>query len=287
MRFLVTGSTGFVGGHLVAALARRGEVVPFAGDVRDAASYAQLPRVDVAYHLAARSMPRASVDDPLGTWDVNLGGTLQLLEWARREDVARVVLVSTGHVYGPAAYSPIDEKHALRPVTPYGGSKLAAEAAVWGHAGSYGIEAVVVRPFNMYGPGQGPGFLVPDILLQLREGARLALGDPRPVRDFTYISDAVDMLERAGTAAAAVGHALNLGSGVGHRVSDVVDTALRVSGSRLRPTYDESRHSRGNVSELVVDAGLASSLLGWKPRVGLEEGLRRTWESLLEAGKNV
>lgn len=280
VRFLLTGAGGFLGRHLGARLASEGTVERFVGDVRDPRAFEGLPRVDVAFHLAAQSMPRRSVEHPRETWDVNVGGTLNVLEWARQGGAKRVVLASSAHVYGPAKYSPVDEEHPRRPVTPYGASKLAAESLALSYAASYPLEVVVVRPFNVYGPGQGAGFLVPDILLQLREGKQLKLGDPAPVRDFTFVDDAVAFFALAGSRAGVSGQALNLGSGEGHAVDAVVRTALRVAGSKLEPAYDPSRFRQGDLKELVVDNRRARAALGWAPKVGLEEGLRRTWEAM-------
>lgn len=280
MRALLTGAGGFIGRHLAARLRQGHDVRAFSGDLRDARAFEGQPHADVAWHLAAVSSPPESVRDPVGTWAVNATGTLHLLEWARRERVGRVVLVSSAHVYGPAKYSPIDEAHPTLPVTPYGASKLAAEALARGYAASYGLEVVIVRPFNVYGPGQGPGFLVPDILRQLREGEKLVLGNPAPVRDFTYVDDAVDLLARAGEAKDAAGATLNLGSGAGHSVEEVARAAIRVSGRHVEPTFDPSRFRANDTRELIVDNRRAREVLGWAPRVGLEEGLRRTWEAM-------
>lgn len=278
MSTLVTGASGFIGRHLVPACG--GDVRAFQGDVGDAAAFADLPRAETLYHLAALSSPKASVADPVGTWRVNAQGTLNVLEWARRADVRRIVLVSTAHVYGPAQYSPIDEKHPTLPVSPYGASKLAAEALGRAYHAAYGLGVVIVRPFNVYGPGQARGFLVPDILHQLREGKALRLGDPRPVRDFTYVSDAVAMLRAAGTRPGIEGQAFNLGSGEGHSVAEVAAKALAIAGSKLEPAWDPARSAPGDVRELVVDNRRAREALGWSPRVGLEDGLRRTWEAM-------
>jgi len=143
----------------------------------------------------------------------------------------------------------------------------------------------VIRPFNMYGPGQQLGFIVPDVLAQILEGRELAVGDTSPVRDFTYIGDAVEMISKAGSHAGAPGKAFNLGSGVGHSIATVIDTALRVSGSRLRPRVDPSRFRAAEIAELVVDARLANEVLGWTATTPLEEGLRRTWSAALAQPK--
>lgn len=286
MRALVTGATGFLGRPLVEALRSSGhDVTGFEGDVREAPSYADLRAFDVVFHLAARANVAESLQDPTGTWDVNVNGTLRLLEWARLGNARRVVLISSAQVYGPAQRSPIDESHPLRPVTPYGASKVAAEALVRSYSASYGFEHVLVRPFNMYGPGQTRGYVVPDVLHQIREGKALVLGDPRPIRDFTFVSDAAEMIARAGVEPKAAGRALNLGSGVGHAIGELVEIARKVSGTKLEPFFDEAKF-RGAVElpELIVDARAARETLGWTPKVDLATGLRRTWEALARGG---
>ena len=278
MRVLVTGAGGFLGRPLVRALAAaRHDAAALEGDVTRPATFAKAGKADVAYHLAAQSNVPASVKDPAGTWAANVDGTLQVLEWARRDGVARVVVISSAHVYGRPLRSPIDEEHPLAPRSPYGASKMGAEALAAAYHATYGVATVVVRPFNIYGPGQAPGFLVPDILGQLRAGKGLVLGDPKPVRDYTYLDDAVRFLVACGEAGGVAGEALNLGSGRGHSVEQVVQAALRASGSPLKPTFDPGRFRANESGAVVADVAKAKRLLGWSPQVGLEEGLRRAW----------
>lgn len=276
----MTGARGFLGSHLVEDLRRDMQVGPFDGDVRDPAAYEGLPKADLVFHLAAISSIPRSVEDPVLTWEVNSGGTLQLLEWARTSGARRVVLVSTGHVYGRPQYSPIDEDHPLAPVSPYGASKLSAELAARTYESTYGLEVVIVRPFNVYGPRQAPGFLVPDVFHPMARGEAPVLGDPEPVRDFTFVSDAVRFLRLAGTLPQARGATLNLGSGIGYSVRELAYTAAAVSGTDLQPTFSEARARKGETTELVVDNARAASILGWKPEVGLREGLRLTWDAM-------
>ncbi|HEX2022234.1 MAG TPA: GDP-mannose 4,6-dehydratase [Candidatus Thermoplasmatota archaeon] len=284
MQVLVTGASGFLGRHLVAALRGSADVRPVEGDVRDPATFEPLPRADLVYHLAAVSSVPDSLRDPARTWAVNAGGTMNLLEWARGRGVGRLVLVSSAHVYGPAEYTPIDERHPTRPVSPYGASKLAAEAMARAYGASYGMEVVVVRPFNVYGPGQARGFLVPDILEQIAEGRQLVMGDPRPVRDFTYVDDAIELLRLAGTVPGVGGETFNLGSGQGHPVETIVRTAIEVTGTSLRPRYDEARFRAAEVKELVVDNAHARKRLGWAPGVGLRQGVERAWRAVRARG---
>ncbi|MFA5943833.1 MAG: GDP-mannose 4,6-dehydratase [Candidatus Thermoplasmatota archaeon] len=277
MRVLVTGAGGFLGRPLLHALASAGNAHALDGDVTNAATFAGAGPADVVYHLAAQSNVPLSVKDPASTWKANVDGTLQMLEWARRDQVSRVILVSSSHVYGHPVRAPMDEGHPLQPRSPYGASKLAAEALAQAYHATYGVATVVVRPFNIYGPGQSPGFLVPDILGQLRTGKDLVLGDPKPVRDYTFLDDAVRFLVACGSAAGIAGQALNLGSGQGHSVQDVVEAAVRAAGSRLVPTFDPGRFRANESGAVVADVAKARRLLGWSPRIGLEDGLRRTW----------
>lgn len=280
MRVLVTGAGGFLGRHLAAALAARGdEVVVPAGDVTRAAAFAAVPDAQVAYHLAAQSHVPSSVQDPTGTWRNNVEATLQVLEWARRARPARVVLLSSAHVYGPPQRpGPLAESHPIAPRSPYGASKAATEALGTAYGASYGLDVVRVRPFNVYGPGQGAGFLVPDILGPLAEGRAPALGDPRPRRDFTFVDDAVRFLLLAGSVPAAAGQAVNLGSGQAHSVAEVAQAGCRAASSSLAPSFREAA-APGDHNELVADITAARRLLGWSPEASLEVGLRRTWES--------
>ncbi|MFA5862234.1 MAG: GDP-mannose 4,6-dehydratase [Candidatus Thermoplasmatota archaeon] len=282
MRALVTGATGFLGHHLVARLGQSAEVHALQGDVRTAASYEALPSVDVIYHLAGLVSIPQSVADPATVWSVNVDGTFRLLDWARaRAPQARIVLASSAHVYGRAECSPINETHPLRPVTPYGASKMAAEALGMSHHATYGLDIVTVRPFNIYGPRQARGSLIPDVLHQIHEGKELRLGDPRPIRDFTYVEDAAEFLWRSGTVPGIGGETFNLGSGTGHSVADVVALARKASGSYLEPIYDTSRFRSVDLLELVVDNRRARERLGWTPTVPLDKGLQKTWDALV------
>lgn len=295
-RFLVTGATGFIGKHIVPALRERGDVTllvretgepPFSGvrvvhgDVtRPETLSAAAAEADVILHMAAVSFVPDAVRDPVGAFAVNATGTVNLLEAARASrSLRRFVFLSTGHVYGPAQYSPIDEEHPLRPNGPYGASKLAAESMVAAYHAAYGLPTTVLRTFNVYGPGQSERFLVPTIIQQLASGAAPKLGDGRPVRDFTYVGDFVDLLLRATEAPEAIGKALNVGSGRGASVAEVARLLMDIAGVKGEPTFQEAQHREGEIMELVVDNRRAREVLGWSPNVTLGAGLEATWRA--------
>jgi nucleoside-diphosphate-sugar epimerase len=281
VRILVTGAGGFLGRPLVAALGRAGHAAgPLGGDVTLPGTFAAAGPTDALVHLAAQSNVPASTRDPAAAWHANVDGTLQALEWARRDKVGRVVLASSAHVYGRPLRTPVDEEHPLRPRSPYGATKVAVEALAAAYHASYGLDTVVVRPFNVYGPGQAPGFLVPDILGPLRRGQAPVLGDPDPVRDYTFLDDAVAFFVAAATAEGVGGQALNLGSGKGRSVAEVAEAAARASGTGLRPRFDPGKARGNEAGAVVADVSKARRLLGWAPRVDLDEGLRRTWAAM-------
>lgn len=294
-RYLVTGGTGFVGTHLLPRLLERGEVAlllrnpaetgdadarlaAVLGDVSSPEIIQMLPASEVVYHMAAVSYVPDAHADPVKAFEVNVRGTLNMLEYARRSpNLKRFVFISSGHVYGPAQYSPIDERHPLDATNVYGATKLAAERLVKAYHDAYGLPTVVLRTFNVYGPGQSPSFLIPSIVGQLRQGKPPVLGDGRPVRDFTYIDDYVEVLLNVAENEGAVGETFNVGTGNGASVSDVVHRLMKISGVVGEPTFSSAKFREGEIMELVVDNRRLRERTSWQPRVSLDRGLEATW----------
>lgn len=299
MRILVTGGAGFLGsalanrlaaeGHLVRVLddlsaGDRGRLDPrvvlTAGDIRDVPKlWSLLNGVDCVYHLAARVSVPESVLYPVQYNEVNVGGTVSLLTAMRDAQVKRVVFASSGAAYGEQAEQPVRENAPLRPTTPYAVSKMASEAYVQAIGDLWGIETVILRIFNAYGPGQplppSHAPVVARFLRQATSGASVVLfGNGLQTRDFIFIDDVVEALARAGRAESLSRAILNVGSGVEVSIAGLVDTIERVLGRDVDRLVNSE--SKSGVSRLVADIALAQQTLGFAPKVSLPEGLRLT-----------
>jgi UDP-glucose 4-epimerase len=228
------------------------------------------------YHLACLGV-RHSVHSPLENHDVNATGTLRLLEASRVAGVPKFVYVSSSEVYGTAQRVPMTEDHPTFPNTVYGGSKLAGEAYTRAYHRTYGFPTVIVRPFNTYGPRShhegDSGEVIPKFMLRCLAGKPMVIfGDGTQTRDFTYVSDSARGIIVAATTATAVGRTLNLGSGFELSINDLARTIAEITErTSAEVVHDEARP--GDVLRLYADMSQARSLLGYEPKVRLEEGL--------------
>jgi len=250
------------------------------GDIRDVPKlWSLLNGVDCVYHLAARVSVPESVLYPVQYNEVNVGGTVSLLTAMRDAQVKRVVFTSSGAAYGEQAEQPVRESAPLRPATPYAVSKMASEAYVQAIGELWGIETVILRIFNAYGPGQplppSHAPVVARFLKQATSGGSVVLfGDGRQTRDFVYIDDVVEALIRAGRAEGISRAILNVGCGVEVSIAGLVDTIERVTGREVDRLVNSE--SKSGVSRLVADIALAQKVLGFAPKITLPEGLRLT-----------
>lgn len=299
MNFLITGAAGFLGSSLANHLSREGHQVrglddlstgdPHSlgpdvhftrGDVSDRPKlWTLLQEVDVVYHLAARVSVPESILYPRDYNNANVGGTVALMEAMRDVGVRRVVLASSGAVYGDLADQPLKESLIPNPRSPYAVSKLAAEYYVRTIGSLWGIETVSLRIFNAYGPGQHlPAShppVVPHYLKQaLRGGTLVAHGDGIQTRDFVYVDDVVSGLVAAATAPNINGLVINIGSGKETSISGLIKCVLDVTGSNAEVIYNPK--TSGGVSRLCADLSLASQKLNYRSSIGLTEGLRLT-----------
>ncbi len=310
MRVLITGGAGFLGAALAHRLVRQGhrvqvlddlsagdptrlprEVHLTRGDVRDVPRLWTLLRdVECVYHLAARVFVAESVQYPREYNDVNVGGTVSVMEAMRDAGVKRVVFTSSGAVYGNQAHQPVHEDLEPDPDSPYAVSKLAAEHYVRTIGRLWGIETVILRVFNAYGPGQfAPVYRAPVIPALTKQalsgGSMVIFGDGTQTRDFVYVDDVVDALAAAATAESVDRAIINVGSGQETAINELAGRIGSVTGRPVRTLYSQAEG--GGVPRLVADLTLAQDKLGFQPRISLEEGLRRllTLDPLLQTLK--
>lgn len=277
-KIAITGASGFIGGHLAPALEAAGfEVQRLSSDDGDIAAPPLKIASDVAhvYHLAARSFVPDSWTDPPQFYRTNVIGTANVLEFCRRSG-ASVTFVSS-YVYGKPQALPVAEDHPVFPTSPYSHTKIIGEALVSYYSAQFGIKAGVVRPFNVYGPGQSPPFLIPSVIEQALSPDTdvIEVADDRPARDYLYIADLVELLLRV---LGLSGGPWNAGSGTSVSVARLVDM---VNSLIERPKRLASRAAQrqAEVLNVVADITRAQSELGWTPTVTLMAGLRRTLES--------
>jgi UDP-glucose 4-epimerase len=299
---LVTGGAGFIGSHLVDALAehcrvrvlddlstgkldnvaqhRSSEKVTFIrGDVRDpGAVRTALDGVHTVFHLACRGV-RHSLGHPVENHEVNAAGTLHLLGRAREAGVRRFVHVSSSEVYGTARVVPMGEDHPCFPETVYGAAKLAGECYARAYCRSYGLPVVVVRPFNNFGPRShhegDSGEVIPRFVVWALAGLPpVIFGDGRQTRDFIYVADTAYWLCRVAECDALVGCTVNLGSGRETSVRELARVVCEAAGRPdLTPVFEAPRP--GDVMRHLADSGLAAQALGFRARTDLREGVRR------------
>ena len=309
-RVAVTGAGGFIGSHLVERLVALGaEVRAFCeynslgswgwlddsgargsfdvllGDVRDRDSVsAGVAGAEVVFHLAALIAIPYSYDAPASYVETNVLGTLNVLRAAQEAGAGLVVHTSTSEVYGTARAVPIDEAHPLQGQSPYAASKIGADKMAEAFHRSYGLPVATLRPFNTYGPRQSARAVIPTILTQLLGGGGVSLGNLAPTRDFTFVTDTVDAFVRVAERPEAIGRVLNVGSGREISIGDLVDRAARVleRDARVGDDRQRIRPPGSEVERLCADASEARRVLGWEPRVPLDEGLERTGAWLAE-----
>ncbi len=315
MRVLVTGASGFVGGHLCEHLLAEGDEVVgismggawpsglahLSGLVRldrmdlatvgesELSEFLTRERPEVIYHLAAQSNPQQSVADPRGTWAQNLGGTLNLLEAVRASKGSpRVVVVSSGTCYGDPApeFIPVREDCPMRPNNPYAASKAAADLLAVQHFLAHRTDTVIVRPFNHAGPRQSPRYVLSGLAAQVAEveagkKERIEVGNLEVVRDFVDVRDVVRGYQLLATRGAS-GEIYNLGTGRGTKIADALESLRSMARRPIEVRVDPARVRPVDLPFLVADSSKLRAATGWEPKFSIEQ----TLADMLESGRS-
>jgi len=297
MKILVTGGAGFIGSALANHLVRLGHRVRVLddlsagdpsvldasvsftrGDVRDIPKLWTLLRdVECVFHLAARVSVSESILYPVEYNEVNVGGTVSLMTAARDAGVRRVVLASSGTVYGEQEEQPVKETAVVRPPNPYAVTKIASEYYLSALGALYDIEVLMLRIFNAYGPGQAvppshPPVITHFVSQALSGSTPIIFGSSKQTRDFIYITDVVDALTTAGLTKNTDRLIINIGTGQEISIRDLLKRIETLLGRKVLSLHNPTQS--GGVSRLVADTNLARKVLGFEPKVTIDEGLR-------------
>jgi UDP-glucose 4-epimerase len=296
MKVLVTGGAGFIGSNLTRCLVGEGhevtvldnlssgyqrnlDALPGAsfihGDIRDkdAVERAAAGR-DAVFHLAASVGNKRSIDNPLSDAEINVIGTLRVLEASRRAGVQKVVISSSAGIFGELKTLPIHEDHPAEPDSPYGASKLCAEKQGLVYAKLYGMGVVCLRYFNVYGPNQrfdAYGNVIPIFVFQMLRGEPITIfGDGDQTRDFVDVRDVVQANIKAAMAPGVSG-AFNIGSGTRISINDLIERLKAASG--MNPVVRHGPPRAGDVRDSLADINAARVAFGFEPAVTIDEGL--------------
>ncbi len=300
MKYLVTGGAGFIGSHIAAHLCSLGAdvrvldnfstgkrenldglpVTVIEGDIRDRACVASAVNgMDTVFHQAALCSVTRSMEDPVSTHDVNVNGTLNLLEAARRFKLRRFVMASSSSVYGDSDIFPKHEEMATDPLSPYAVSKLVCEFYCQLYWKAFGLDTVALRYFNVFGPRQDPSSeysaVVPRFVQAMVQGVSPHIyGDGMQSRDFTYVDDVVQANIAAASSLYAPGQVMNVACGNRWSLIDLINNLERLLKLQTRPVFEDARS--GDVKHSQASIHKAKTLIGFAPEVTFEDGLRCT-----------
>ncbi|MEM4216293.1 MAG: SDR family oxidoreductase, partial [Candidatus Anstonellales archaeon] len=305
MRILITGGAGFIGSNIAEKISKQHEVIVFddlsTGKIENISEFKNrmkfingnilnenalnkaMKNVDFVLHQAAIPSVPKSIKDPIGTSKVNIIGTLNVLECARKNNVKRVILASSSSVYGDKPTLPKVESMCPEPKSPYASAKVINEQHAKQFYEFYGLETISLRYFNVYGKRQDPkseyAAVIPAFISRmLKNKPPIIYGDGKQTRDFTYIDDVVDANIRAMETKNknAFGRAVNIAGGKQISILELAALLNKILCKNLAPVFEKERP--GDVKHSLADISLAKQLLNWEPKTGLEEGLRRTVE---------
>jgi nucleoside-diphosphate-sugar epimerase len=280
-RVLVTGSSGFIGRWLVKRLQESGcKVEKFDMEDGDVVTAKFDIDADHVFHLAGSTFVPKSWEDPGMFYRTNVMGTLNILEYCRKTKISLTHI--SAYVFGKPQYLPIDEKHPLIPANPYTHSKILAESLCSFYAENYSCPVTVLRPFNAYGPGQNPLFLIPKIVSQVLDDSvqQVEIMDLTPRRDFIFIDDLVDAIVLTMEYKKPYS-VFNVGSGYSVSVRELIDITMKMSGKQ-KPVACSHQQRENEIPDTVADITLIKKTLQWTPKTSLEHGLSKiinSWQN--------
>ncbi len=282
---MITGSRGFIGSRLSKKFEE-----PIEFDIlidkrmsvlnKEALSFfIEEKKPNVIIHLAANPLAVKSVEDPIYDMNLNILGTLNLLEACKNLDLDLLLFTSTAYVNGEPKYVPMDENHPPLPTSPYGISKLACERYCEFYHKKYKIPISIIRFFNIYAEGQPSGFVIPDVINNIfksTNGIVKLRGSEEDSRDFLYLDDLVDAIVKV-VEKKIVGETINLGGGENITILDLAQKIAKIMNKNIK--FECAKVENVKISKLYADISKAKALLGWTPKTPLEEGLRKVIES--------
>lgn len=310
MNVLVTGSEGFIGSHLVEKLIKKGfkvnafvqynsfgkngwldtldknvlkKIRIFQGDVRDYKSvYDVVKKSNVIINLAALIGIPYSYQAPRSYIDTNIIGIHNILEAAKNCNVRKILHTSTSEIYGSAQFIPITEKHPINCQSPYSASKAAADQIAISYYYTYNLPITILRPFNTYGPRQSMRAVIPTIIGQALKSDKISIGNLKPTRDFTYVSDTVDAFVKAINSKKAEGEIINIGSNFEVSIEDIIKIVGKLLDTKIiiKKDYKRFRPKNSEVTRLFCSNKKAKKILNWSPKFyakkGFELGIYKT-----------
>jgi GDP-4-dehydro-6-deoxy-D-mannose reductase len=277
-KILVTGATGFIGKYLCAQLIKQGyEVVAISsnhGDISLDETWDQFPPTDAVIHLAARTFVPESWKHPDLFLATNTLGTLRALAYCKKHK-AKMIYISS-YLYGNAKTQPINEEAPVFTPNPYALSKKTAEEYCRLYADSYGVNVIILRPFNIYGSNQNPSFLIPEIIHQVLNNQSVHVKDLVPKRDYLYIDDFIDAIIQC----LALDHfdTFNIGSGISYSVKEIIDMVQKIAGTNY-PVTSSNETRTAEIMDTIADISKAEKILHWKPKTSMLQGLQKAIEA--------
>jgi dTDP-glucose 4,6-dehydratase len=303
---LVTGAGGFVGSHLIEALVQKGakvkafvrynsrndwgmlervdkkileQVEVISGDIRDSDGIRKIMKdQEIIFHLAALIGIPYSYVNPLDVADTNIQGTLNLLLAARESEIEKFIHISTSEVYGTAQYVPMDEKHPINPQSPYAASKASADQLALSFYYTYQLPVGIIRPFNIYGPGQSARSVIPSIIMQALTKDEIKIGSLTTSRDMTYVTDSIKGFLQFAECDETTGEVVNLGSENEVSVKHLIELVERNLNKKVRIVQDNERirPEKSEVEKLVSSSEKAKKLFKWNPEIKIDQGIQKT-----------